>query len=75
MYYKTCHIWHMIDKADRWHNGVEVKGKTPPELEGTTSTTRLQIFGPLKNLLIDGEKCISFKETLALLKSFGCEFR
>ena len=23
-YYKTWNIWHMIDKADRWHNGVEV---------------------------------------------------
>ena len=55
MYYKQWHIWHMIDKADRWHNGVEVKGKTSPELQDAISTTWLQIFGPFKYLIIDGE--------------------
>jgi hypothetical protein len=73
MFYKTWQIWHMIDKADRWHNGVEVLGKTSVELQEAISTTWLQIFGPFKYLIIDGEKGISSKETLAFLKSFGCE--
>jgi hypothetical protein len=73
MYYKIWNIWHMIDKADRWYNGVEVKGKTSTELQEAVSTTWLQIFEPFKNLIIDGEKGISSKETLAFLKSFGCE--
>ena len=72
MYYKSFHIWHMIDKADRWHNGVEVKGKSSPELQDAIATTWLQIFGPFKTLIIDGEKGISSKETVAFLKSFGC---
>ena len=63
----------MIDKADRWHNGVEVEGKTSTELQEAISTTWLQIFGPFKNLIIDGEEGISCKETLTFLKSFGSE--
>ena len=63
----------MIDKADRWHNGIEITGKTSPELQEAIATTWLQHFGPFKYLVIDGEKGISSKETVAFLKSFGCE--
>ena len=44
MYHKTWHVWHMIDKADRWRKGVEVKGETSTELQEAITTTSLQIF-------------------------------
>ena len=73
LFYETWMIWHMIDKADRWHNGVQVLGKSSPELQEAIATTWLQLFGPFKFLIIDGEKGISSKETIAFLKSFGCQ--
>ena len=32
LYYKLWQVWHMLDKADRWHNGTEVQGKKSPQL-------------------------------------------
>ena len=29
LFYKKWLVWHMIDKADRWHNGIEIASKTP----------------------------------------------
>ena len=46
MFYKVFQVRHMLDQADRWHNGTEVQRKTSTELKEAMSRTWLQIFGP-----------------------------
>ena len=57
----------MIDREDRSHNGVGVKGKSSIELQETISTTWLQVFGRFKNLIIDkGEGNLHKRNTCIL---------
>ena len=70
MFYKIVQVLHMLDQADRWDNDTEVQGKSSAELKEAISTTWLQICGPFKYLMIDGEKGVSSKETVDFLKSF-----
>ena len=39
MFYKDHLIWHMVDRADRWHAACEIKYKTPEEICQAISTT------------------------------------
>ena len=32
LFYKRLLVWHMVDRADRFHNGEEIENKTPPVL-------------------------------------------
>ena len=56
LFYKTFKVWHMIDRADRWHAACEILSKEAPELQEAIDSTWLEIFGPFKVLIIDGER-------------------
>ena len=59
--YKTFKVWHMIDRADRWHAGCQIASKHHLELQEAIDKCWLRIFGPFKILIIDGEKGIEKK--------------
>ena len=75
LFFKTYMVWHMLDRADRWHAGQRIVNKTMDTLITAIMTTWLQIFGPIKFLIIDGEKSIFATEGQARLKSMGIEVR
>ena len=56
MFYKEYIIFHMLDRADRWHAGTEVSGKTTEILCEAIDTTWIQIHGPFTYLVVDGER-------------------
>ena len=66
LFYKQYPIWHMIDRADRWHaarllEGVIDQGdgyRTSEKLCSAILACWITIFGPFKYLIIDGEKGI-----------------
>lgn len=55
LFYKEHLVWHMIDRADRWHAGVEITNKQADTLCEAMMTTWYQISGPYQPLVIDGE--------------------
>ena len=38
MFYKKFMIWHMIDRADRWYNGVHILRKSSEILQSAMDT-------------------------------------
>ena len=56
LFYKQFLVWHMLDRADRWHAGTQVEGKTGNQLINAIETCWLQIHGPFVYLVVDGEK-------------------
>ena len=55
LFYKEFLIWHMLDQADRWHAATLVTSKSADSLLEALHTCWLQIFGPFKCLITDGE--------------------
>ena len=54
-FYKPLMIWHMINRADRWHAGIQITSKSTESLRDATTECWLQVLGPFKRLIIDGE--------------------
>ena len=46
LFYKDYKIWHMIDRADRWHAAMCIPGNSGPILCDAITRTWIQIFGP-----------------------------
>ena len=65
----------MIDSADRCYNGLEVTGKTGDILQEAMDTCWCQIFGPVKFLIIDGDKSIMASDTKDFLVRKGISVR
>ena len=61
-------VWHMVDRADRFHNGEEIESKAPPVLMRAIHSVWIKIFGPPKYMIIDGEGGIVAADTAADLK-------
>jgi len=74
LFYRKYMVWHMIDRADRWHHASQIASKTPPDLI-TAITGWIQIYGPFKYLIIDGESGIHAEETVRYLKRLGTLIR
>ena len=75
MFYRRHLIWHMLDRADRWHAACEIEGKQSETLCEAMDTTWFQIHGPFKILVVDGERGIHSTETEAFLKRKGITIR
>ena len=45
MFYKKFMIWHMIDRADRWYQGVQIHGKDSVPLQTAMDVCWFQVFG------------------------------
>ena len=73
MFFEIFSIWHMLDRADRWHAGRQIFGKTSDTLQEAIDLSWLQVFGPFKRLIIDGEKGVDSESTRAFLKRNGIE--
>ena len=63
----------MMDRADCWHAGKSITGKTSEILQEAINATWLQTVGPLKKLTIDGEKRIDIVSARALLARHGID--
>ena len=75
LFYDNFSIWHMVDRADRWHAGKFITGKASETLQEAIDVTWLQVFGPLKKLIIDGEKGIDSTSTRAFLGRHGIDLQ
>ena len=73
MFYKQFMIWHMIDRADRWHAALVIESKDTNTLCDAIDTTWYQIWGPFKHLVIDGESGVNSNEGKAFLKRKGIQ--
>ena len=62
LFYKDHMIWHMVDRADRWHAATPLPAKTAGDLCEAISRCWIRAFGPFKTLVIDGEKGITAEE-------------
>ena len=58
MFVGAFSIWHMVNRADRWHAGKAITGKSSETLQEAIEKTWLQVFGPFQKLIIDGERGI-----------------
>ena len=56
MFYRKYVICHFIDRASRWHAAQMVPGKSDTELLEALLTCWIQIHGPMKELIVDGER-------------------
>ena len=61
----------MLDRADKFEAGTEIQGKSASELCAAIDTTWLSVFGPFRNLIIDGEKRIDSDEARQVLGRKG----
>ena len=75
MFYKTNMIWHMIDRADRWHRAMLIERKTAEALCDAIDTLWISIHGPFKYLIIDRESGIDSEYTKTFLKRKGIQIR
>ena len=75
MFYKHFMVWHMLDRADRWHATSVLTSKTGPSLCKAIDLTWVTIFGAPQYLVIDGEKGLITEESEAYLKSRGITYR
>ena len=65
----------MIDRADRWHAACQVPNKTTQTLCDAISTIWLQVFGPFKILVVDGERGLFSGEATHWFQTQGITVR
>ena len=76
LFYKDYIVWHMVDRADRWHAATVVPDKSAPTLCAAIMTTWIQIFGPFRFLVIDGERGLTIaEEAKDFFKTHGIQVR
>ena len=61
----------MIDRSDRWHAAMVIPDKSGPTLCEAITKTWIQIFGPFKFLIIDGEQGLATEDAEVMLKRYG----
>ena len=61
MFYKQFMVFHMIDRADRFHATRVIESKTATALCKAIDLTWITIFGNFEYLVIDGEKAWTAK--------------
>ena len=64
-------IWHMIDRAVRWHAGTIIPNKETDTLLEAMHTARTSIFGPMEEFYVDGESGLNNAEADRQLKRQG----
>jgi hypothetical protein len=75
LFYKDYMIWHMLDRVDRWHVACSIPDKKAATLCDAIMTSWVQVFGPFKILVIDGEGGIASKEAKEFLNTQGIQIR
>ena len=73
--YENYSILHMVDRADRWHVGKRIVSKASDILQEAIDATWLQVFGPFKKLIIDGENGIDSTSTRNFLARHGIDLQ
>ena len=71
MFYNQHMVWHMFDRAGRWHAGVQISSKSTESLCDAISECWLQVLGAFKRLVIDGESGLNSEGAKIFLKGNG----
>jgi hypothetical protein len=74
MFYKQYLIWHMLDRADRWHASTDITSKTGQSICRAIDLIWVRIFGSFQ-LVVDGEKGLITDESKDYLKARGITYR
>ena len=82
LFYKQFPIWHMIDRADRWHSAellaesIDEPGyKSCARLCAAIQRCWLQTFGPFKYFIVDGESGLMSSEAKPFFERNGITVR
>ena len=59
LFYEEFIVFHLIDRCTRWHATLEIANKTEGELLRALHACWITIHGPMKELIIDGERGIA----------------
>ena len=62
LYNEDHRVLHLVDRCTRWQASTEVPDKKEETLMGAIERIWIGIFGPPKELLVDGEGGISLSE-------------
>ena len=71
MFYKQYMVWHMVDRADRWHAGTQISSKSTESLCDAIAECWLPVVGPFKRLIADGESGLNSEAAKAFLNGNG----
>ena len=75
MFYKNYLVWRHLDRADRWHAGVGIKDKESSTFTEAIDCSWVQIFGPFKFFIVDGEKGFITEDAKRYLQGRGTTVR
>ena len=73
LFYKTHIVFHVIDRASRFHNGIEVRSKTLADLLDAFHKCWVSFMTAPNKLYIDGESAIFTYEAHGELQAIGTE--
>ena len=73
MFYRDYIIFHMIDRATRWHAAEEIANKTEETLLEYVYKVWIKVWGPPTNLHVDGESGLNTDAVKANLKRQGTQ--
>ena len=75
LFFREHMVWHMVDRADRWHASTAIPTKTTAALLEAISRCWIQVFGPFKILIVDGEAGLASAEAKEYFARQGIEVR
>ena len=71
LFWETHIILHFVDRATRWQAAVVVASKSASDLIDGLDRAWVSIFGPMKELIVDGETGLASEECAAYLDRKG----
>ena len=75
IFWKDFVIIHFVDHATRWQTASLVASRTIADLVGALDKSWVLIFGPMKELILDGESALASVECAAYLDRHGIKRR
>ena len=64
-------ICHMVCRCIRWHVGDFVTDKLAPSLLSVIDKSWVRLFGPMRELIVDGESALNTEEALQYFERHG----
>ena len=66
-------VCHLVCRCIRWHVGDFVPDKLAPSLIGVIDKSWVRVFGPMRELIVDGESSLGTDEALQYFARHGIQ--